>query len=121
MVNGHPRARFAHRRIHEVPHTGGVSSFRESVRLPDIEAHALSVLRRIGWNGVAMLEYRRDARTGDFRLLELNARFWGSLHLALAAGVDFPAAAPRRLARRPRARAELEAGRPLPADRARRS
>ncbi|HSP19235.1 MAG TPA: polysaccharide deacetylase family protein, partial [Myxococcaceae bacterium] len=90
MVNGHPRARFAHRRIHEVPHTGGVSSFRESVHFPDVEAHALSVLRRIGWNGVAMLEYRRDARTGDFRLLELNARFWGSLHLALAAGVDFP-------------------------------
>ena len=90
MVNGHPRARFAHRRLHEVPHTGGVSSFRESVRYPDIEAHALSVLRRIGWNGVAMLEYRRDPASGDFRLLELNARFWGSLHLALAAGVDFP-------------------------------
>ncbi len=90
MVDGHPRARFAHRRIHEVPHTGGVSSFRESVHLPDLEAHALSVLRRIGWNGVAMLEYRRDARSGEFRLLELNARFWGSLHLALAAGVDFP-------------------------------
>ena len=90
MVNGHPRARFAHRRIHEVPHTGGVSSFRESVHYPEIEAHALSVLRRIGWNGVAMLEYRRDARTCEFRLLELNARFWGSLHLALAAGVDFP-------------------------------
>ena len=90
MVDGHPRARFAHRRIHEVPHTGGVSSFRESVRFPEMEAHALSVLRRIGWNGVAMLEYRRDPRNGDFRLLELNARFWGSLHLALAAGVDFP-------------------------------
>jgi len=90
MVNGHPRARFAHRRIHEVPHTGGVSSFRESVRFPEIEAHALSVLRRVGWNGVAMLEYRRDPASGDFRLLELNARFWGSLHLALAAGVDFP-------------------------------
>jgi len=90
MVNGHPRARFGHRRIHEVPHTGGVSSFRESARFPDLEAHALSVLRRIGWNGVAMLEYRRDPSSGDFRLLELNARFWGSLHLALAAGVDFP-------------------------------
>jgi predicted ATP-grasp superfamily ATP-dependent carboligase/peptidoglycan/xylan/chitin deacetylase (PgdA/CDA1 family) len=90
MVNGHPRARFAHRRLHEVPHTGGVSSFRESVHSPEVEAHALSVLRRIGWNGVAMLEYRRDPRTRDFRLLELNARFWGSLHLALAAGVDFP-------------------------------
>jgi hypothetical protein len=60
------------------------------VKYPEVEAHALSVLRRVGWNGVAMLEYRRDPSTGDFRLLELNARFWGSLHLALAAGVDFP-------------------------------
>jgi peptidoglycan/xylan/chitin deacetylase (PgdA/CDA1 family) len=90
LVDGQPRARFGHRRLHEVPHTGGVSSLRESFRVPEVERHALQTLQRVGWNGVAMLEYRWHPHTGDFRLLELNARFWGSLHLALAAGVDFP-------------------------------
>ena len=37
-----------------------------------------------------MLEYRWDPTSDSFRLLEMNARFWGSLHLALYAGVDFP-------------------------------
>jgi peptidoglycan/xylan/chitin deacetylase (PgdA/CDA1 family) len=89
-VDGQPRARFGHRRLHEVPHTGGVSSLRKSFRVPEVERHALQTLQRVGWNGVAMLEYRWQPGSGDFRLLELNARFWGSLHLALAAGVDFP-------------------------------
>jgi len=89
-VDGQPRARFGHRRLHEVPRTGGVSSLRESFRVPEVERHALQTLERVGWNGVAMLEYRWQPSSGDFRLLELNARFWGSLHLALAAGVDFP-------------------------------
>jgi protein-tyrosine-phosphatase len=40
-----------------------------------------------------MFEFRRDPATGAFILLEVNARFWGSLPLALAAGADFPAAA----------------------------
>ena len=43
------------------------------------------------WQGVGMLEYRWDPATGDFCLIEFNSRFWGSLHLALYAGVDFPA------------------------------
>ena len=37
-----------------------------------------------------MMEYRWDARTNRYYLMEMNGRFWGSLHLALYAGVDFP-------------------------------
>ena len=37
-----------------------------------------------------MLEYRWDPETDRFHFIEMNGRFWGSLHLALFAGVDFP-------------------------------
>lgn len=37
-----------------------------------------------------MAEFRRDARDGVSKLLEINGRFWGSLQLAVDAGVDFP-------------------------------
>jgi predicted ATP-grasp superfamily ATP-dependent carboligase len=87
---GRELASFVHRRLHEVPYTGGVSSLRESWRHEGILTHARGVLDRLGWEGVAMLEYRWDPSTGQFWLLELNARFWGSLHLALFANVDFP-------------------------------
>lgn len=83
-------AEFMHHRLHEVPHTGGVSSLRESWWHQAIRDDALQKLRALNWQGVAMLEYRWRPETNDFYLMEMNGRFWGSLHLALYAGVDFP-------------------------------
>lgn len=37
-----------------------------------------------------MMEYRWNPASNEFYFIEMNARFWGSLHLALFAGVDFP-------------------------------
>lgn len=81
---------FMHRRLHEVPHTGGVSSLRESWFHAPIRDDALQKLRAMRWEGVAMMEYRFEPETGRFHFLEMNGRFWGSLHLALQAQVDFP-------------------------------
>jgi hypothetical protein len=83
-------ARFMHRRLHEMPHTGGASSLRESWRHGEILEDAEQKLAHIGWEGVAMVEYRWDPATDKFYLMEMNLRFWGSLHLALYSGVDFP-------------------------------
>lgn len=83
-------ARFMHRRIHEVPHTGGASSLRESWWHEAMMQDAEAKLARTGWQGVGMVEYRWDPATDKFALMEMNLRFWGSLHLALYAGVDFP-------------------------------
>ena len=49
------------------------------------------LLAEVGWVGVAMVEFKRDLRDGRARLMEVNGRFWGSLQLAIACGVDFPA------------------------------
>ncbi|HRX86059.1 MAG TPA: hypothetical protein P5572_13650 [Phycisphaerae bacterium] len=104
---GRVLAEFMHRRLHEVPYTGGVSSLRESWRHEGIRADALAKLRALEWQGVAMLEYRWDAATDAFALVEMNGRFWGSLHLALHAGVDFPTSLiDAHLGRPPEARAD---------------
>ena len=44
----------------------------------------------IGYDGLVELEYKRDPRTGTFKLLDFNARTWGYHTIAPAAGVDFP-------------------------------
>jgi predicted ATP-grasp superfamily ATP-dependent carboligase len=85
-------ATFAHRRIREKPPSGGVSVYRESVAAdPALVARSRALLEHFGWCGVAMVEYKVDARTGTPYLMEVNGRFWGSLQLAVDAGVDFPA------------------------------
>ncbi|HEX2188301.1 MAG TPA: ATP-grasp domain-containing protein [Longimicrobiaceae bacterium] len=85
-------AAFSHRRIREKPPSGGVSVYRESHPLdPELLARSVALLRSFDWRGVAMVEYKVDAATGTPYIMEVNGRFWGSLQLAMDAGVDFPA------------------------------
>jgi hypothetical protein len=58
---------------------------------PLLLARSEALLRSLDWSGVAMVEFKQDASTGDPVLMEINGRFWGSLQLAVDAGVDFPA------------------------------
>lgn len=91
-ADGRPVAWFAHKRIREKPPSGGVSVLRESAPLePLATEYAGKLLSSLGWKGVAMVEFKRDNRDGSLRLMEINGRFWGSLQLAIDAGVDFPA------------------------------
>ena len=85
------RALFAHKRIREKPPSGGVSVCSESV-VPDpaLVAQAEALLAALDWRGPAMVEFKRDVKTGIAYLMEVNGRFWGSLQLAVDAGVDFP-------------------------------
>lgn len=83
---------FQHKRLHEVPLTGGGSSLRMSVALdPALLAASRKLIRALEWHGVAMVEFKHRPETGEFCLMEINGRFWGSLPLAVAAGADFPA------------------------------
>jgi len=88
--NGVCKRIFMHRRLREKPPTGGVSTCAESIYDSTLKEYGTRLLDLLGWHGVAMVEFRRDSRDGTYKLMEINPRFWGSLDLALAAGVDFP-------------------------------
>jgi predicted ATP-grasp superfamily ATP-dependent carboligase len=65
--------------------------YRESLALDDdLLARTERLLEAFDWNGVAMVEYKLDAKTGTPYVMEINGRLWGSLQLAVDAGVDFP-------------------------------
>jgi predicted ATP-grasp superfamily ATP-dependent carboligase len=83
-------ASFAHRRLRENPPSGGVSVLCESVeKNPEAWRMARTLLDHMAWHGVAMAEFKVTA-DGKPYLMEVNGRFWGSLQLAIDAGVDFP-------------------------------
>ncbi len=91
LRGGRVAAACAHRRIREKPPSGGVSVYRESAPLDaGLLERSAALLRAFDWEGVAMVEYKQDAATGDLYIMEVNGRFWGSLQLAIDAGVDFP-------------------------------
>ena len=92
MHHGEPLLRFQHRRIHEIPPEGGASSLCESMAPdanPELMSKSVALLRRIGWEGPAMVEYRYDPSRDAATLMEINGRFWGSLPLASQAGAAF--------------------------------
>ena len=84
-------AAFAHRRLREKPPSGGASVLCESIALdPELVDQTMRLLGPLEWHGVAMMEFKQDRRTRQAFLMEVNGRFWGSLQLAVHAGVDFP-------------------------------
>ena len=89
MWRGANVASFQHRRLHEVPLSGGMSSYRMA-ETPDPTLLDLSerILVALDWDGLAMVEFKQG-KDGPV-LLEINGRVWGSIALPVRAGVDFP-------------------------------
>ncbi len=88
---GKALAFFAHKRLREKPPGGGVSVLSQSVSIdPAQQAIARQLLDTAKWHGVAMVEFKVSPDDTPY-LMEINTRFWGSLQLAIDAGVDFPA------------------------------
>jgi predicted ATP-grasp superfamily ATP-dependent carboligase len=88
---GKPKA-FCCIRVHRAwPPTGGNSCFRETVKLDvTMRKYAEKLLEALDWHGIAEVEFRLDIRDNVPKLMEINPRFWGSLCVAIRAGVDFP-------------------------------
>jgi len=80
---------FQHERVHE-PIKGGGSLYRKSVPLDNrIYECSKKIIEALNFTGVLMIEYKQDSK-GEFVLIEINPRFWGSLPLSIKAGIDFP-------------------------------
>ncbi len=81
---------FQHARLLE-PESGGGSSVRVSEPLDEaLLDHVRRLSAELELHGIAMFELRRNRQSGEAVFIELNARPWGSLPLAIRAGVNFP-------------------------------
>ncbi|HEY1457646.1 MAG TPA: ATP-grasp domain-containing protein [Solirubrobacteraceae bacterium] len=79
----------------------GVSARARTVPLePDLFERVRALIERLEWFGLAQLQFL-VAADSDARLLDFNGRFYGSLALAIAAGVDFPTLWARLATERP--------------------
>ncbi|MCI0407879.1 MAG: ATP-grasp domain-containing protein, partial [Acidobacteria bacterium] len=87
---GELRAFFMHRRIREFPVTGGASTAAAAYYDERLKELGVRLMAGLKWHGVAMVEMKRDRRDDEYKLMEINPKFWGSLDLSIAAGVNFP-------------------------------
>ena len=79
------------RRVRQFPMDfGRASSHVETIEDPGLENDARRLLAAMRLTGLMEAEFKRDERTGENRLLDLNPRPWGWQSLCGRAGVDFP-------------------------------
>jgi predicted ATP-grasp superfamily ATP-dependent carboligase len=87
---GTVRAEFVGRKLRLAPAHYGMGCYVESVHADDVSELGRDILHRIGYRGMANLNFKRDARDGKLYLLEINPRFSIWTGLDVACGVDFP-------------------------------
>ena len=63
-------------------------SFGEHDRVLEIGRR---LLKRLDWNGICDIDFFVDRQSGEVSLLEVNARFWGTVVACASYGVNFPA------------------------------
>jgi len=87
---GQPRALLTQKRLLMYPSHGGAGIYNETTDEDDLREKAVTLLRALNWHGPAQVEFLREDSTGTPYLLEVNGRFWGTLDLSIAAGMNFP-------------------------------
>jgi predicted ATP-grasp superfamily ATP-dependent carboligase len=89
-ANGDVRASVAARRTRQYPTDfGRASTFVETIDDVEVGEMARSLLAALGLDGMVEIEFKRDPRTGELKLLDVNPRAWGWHSIGDACGVDF--------------------------------
>jgi len=89
--HGRITAMFARQRLRMWPPDFGDSSAMVSVPLEAVVPAVRSLetlLHSVSYRGIFSAEFKRDARDGVFRLLEVNTRVWKYVDFAASCGVD---------------------------------
>lgn len=85
-----PLAYCVRRKIRQFPVDFGYCTMTESCFDKLVEEQSIRLLQGIGYHGISGIEWKLDPRTGEYKLIEINARAVNTIALAPACGVDIP-------------------------------
>lgn len=88
-VAGEIKAYWMGQKLREHPVRFGTATFAGSMYAEPCLTQSVKLLKALGYTGVCEVEYLRDPRDGQYKLIEINARTWLWVGLARACGVDF--------------------------------
>jgi predicted ATP-grasp superfamily ATP-dependent carboligase len=88
-ARGSCKAALTQERVITYPIQGGPGAVNQTTQNPRLIDLGQGLLDALGWHGPAQVEFKLDPRDGRYKLMEINPKFWGTLHLAMEAGIDF--------------------------------
>lgn len=87
--NGELLAFFQHKKFRVFPPSGGIGAVRQGTWEPRMYNYTERIVEALEWTGPLHVEFMKT-HDGDFSLIEVNGRYWGSLALTINSGVDIP-------------------------------
>ena len=88
--NGEPLFAFTKRKLRQYPTGFGLGTYHQTDWNPEVAALGLRFLQAAGVRGLANVEFKRDSRDGQLKLIECNYRFTAATQLLRACGLDLP-------------------------------
>ena len=88
-VDGQIKAFWMGEKLRQHPLRFGTATFARSVYVKVCHDQSVRLLKALNYTGVCEVEYLKDPRDGEYKLIEINARTWLWVGLARACGVDF--------------------------------
>jgi len=76
--------------LRNYPIDTGQACYVETVNEPGLVKLTGKLLKSLDFFGIADIDFVMDERDNQPKLMEINPRFWGSMQVAINAGVDFP-------------------------------
>jgi D-aspartate ligase len=99
--DGTPLTHFTKRKLRQYPTRFGLGTYHMTRWQPDVAELGLRFFQGVGLRGVGNVEFKRDARDGQLKLIECNPRFTNAHELVSRSGIDFGRLAYARLTGRP--------------------
>lgn len=97
-TGSHLVAGFNTQKLVQEPEGFGSGCVVQTADLPELFEPTVRLLQELRYTGIAEVEYKRDARDGQYKLIEINPRPWDQHRLGKACGVDLVYLAYRDLA-----------------------
>jgi predicted ATP-grasp superfamily ATP-dependent carboligase len=76
-------------KLREHPIKYGTATTSESVLIPQVLDEATPLVKTLNYTGICEIEFMRDTRDANYKLIEINPRTWLWVGLAKECGIDY--------------------------------
>jgi len=87
---GECKAAVAQKRVETIPPEGGPGVYNKTIHEPKLVEQSCRLLNHIKWHGPYQTEWKLDPKDGQYKIIELNPKMWGTMELSIRAGVNIP-------------------------------
>lgn len=88
-IHGEIKAYWMGQKLREHPIKYGTATMSQSVLISQVLDEAIPLVKALKYTGTCEIEFMRDPRDGEWKLIEINPRTWLWVGLAKECGVDY--------------------------------